>query len=147
MVGTLGCSILSIPRVLYAGAKKEIMPKKLASIHPKFVTPHYAIYVYAGMGFVIAISGSFKQLAVIASASNLLLYLGVVMATIKLRRKEATTTEKTFKVPGGITIPILAAIGILWFLSNLAQKEIISFLVFIGVLSGIYFVVMRFKKN
>ena len=146
MLGTLGCSILSIPRVLYAGAKKGILPKKLSEIHPKFITPHYAIYVYAGMGFIMAVSGSFKLLAVIASASMLLLYLGVVLATIKIRSKVTLTSEKTFKVSGGIVIPILAALGILWFLSNLEIKEILSFLLFIGVLSVIYFVVQKFKK-
>lgn len=147
MFGALSTDILSFPRVLYAGAKKGIMHRKLAEIHPKYITPHYAIYLYAGLGFIMSITGSFKQLAVLSSASLLILYLGVVLATLKLRKNETNTSEKTFKVPGGILIPGLAAIGILWFLSNLTMMEILSFVGFIGLLSVIYFVKEKVKAT
>lgn len=143
MFGALSTDILSFPRVLYAGAKKGFMPRKLADIHPKFITPHYAVYAYAGMGFIMSISGSFKQLAILSSASLLILYLGVVLATIKLRYMDTPTTEKTFKVPGGVLIPALASLGILWFLSNLTMMEILSFVAFIALLSVIY--VLKYK--
>jgi amino acid transporter len=143
MFGALSCDILSVPRVLYAGAKKGFMPSKLAEIHPKFITPHYAIYFYAGVGFLLSISGSFKQLAILSSASILILYLGVVLATLKLRKMEPNMSEKTFKVPGGILIPALASLGILWFLSNLTMMEILSFVAFIGILSLIYILKIR----
>jgi amino acid transporter len=146
MFGALSCDMLSMPRVVYAGAKKGLLPKKLAEIHPKFITPHYAVYVYATAGFIISVSGSFKQLAVISSASLLLLYLAVVLATIKLRTTTNQSSEKTFKVPGGYVVPILAAAGIIWFLSNLELKEMISFAVFIIVLTAIYFIKNKFKK-
>jgi amino acid transporter len=147
MFGALSCDILSVPRVLYAGAKKGFMPSKLAEIHPKFITPHYAVYVYAGMGFLMSITGSFKQLAVLSSASLLILYLGVVFATIKLRKRETTTSEKSFRVPGGNIIPIIAALGILWFLSNLKLNEILSFIAFIGLLSIIYILKVNPNKK
>ncbi|MFY7911538.1 MAG: amino acid permease, partial [Emticicia sp.] len=100
------------------------------------------------LDFIFSISGGFKELAIIASASLLTVYLGVVLATIKLRLNENGKTDG-FRLPAGITIPILAAISILWFLSNLAIKEVSSLAIFLVVLSIIYYLItfLGKKKN
>jgi APA family basic amino acid/polyamine antiporter len=148
MLGNLGGEILSIPRILFAGARDGLMPKILGKVHPKFFTPYIAVLFYAALGFLFAISGGFKQLAVIASASTLLIYLGVVLATFKLRKKDSTKSEKTFHIPGGIIVPLLATCVIIWLLSNLTKKELIGIVIFISIFSVIYFVnkIIRKKK-
>jgi L-asparagine transporter-like permease len=95
---------------------------------------------------VFSLSGGFKQLAIIASASLLVVYFGVVAATIKLRLKE-TDKSKGFRLPFGVAIPVLAAISIIWFLSNLAMKEITSLVVFLGVLSVLYILIEFYIKR
>ena len=147
MLGALGGELLSIPRILFAGARDGLMPKPLAKVHPIYRTPHIAIIVYASIGFLFAISGGFKQLATIASAALLIIYLGVVLASIKLRKKKNTTTENTFRVPGGVILPLLASAGILWLLSNLTKPELIGIAIFIAVFSLIYLVVKLVKKK
>jgi len=148
MFAALSGSVLSYPRVIFAGANKGWMPKIMAKVHPKFATPYVAIITYATLDFIFSISGGFKELAIIASASLLTVYLGVVLATIKLRLDENGKTDG-FRIPGGITIPILAAISIVWFLSNLALKEVSSLAIFLVVLSLIYFLItfLGKKKN
>ncbi len=146
MFAALSGSVLSYPRVIFAGANKGWMPQVLAKVHPNFATPYVAIIAYAILDFVFSISGGFKELAVIASASLLTVYLGVVLATIKLRSKEKIRTTG-FRLPGGIAIPIMAAIAILWFLSNLAFKEISSLVIFLAVLSVVYFFIIKSKKQ
>ncbi|MEO6499206.1 MAG: amino acid permease, partial [Mucilaginibacter sp.] len=81
MLGSLGGAILSVPRLLFAGARDGLMPKVLAKVHPRFFTPHIAIGFYAMLGLLFAICGGFKQLAIIASASSLLIYLGIILST------------------------------------------------------------------
>jgi amino acid transporter len=139
MLGGLGGEMLAVPRVLYAGARDGLMPKALAKIHPRFFTPHIAVLFYAGLGLLFAISGGFKQLATISSASTLLIYLGVVLSTIRLRRTGTPGSEKTFRVPGGIIIPLLATCVILWLLSHLTKPELTGIAIFIFVFSLIYF--------
>ncbi|MEI9807244.1 MAG: amino acid permease [Bacteroidota bacterium] len=146
MLGALGGEILSIPRILFAGARDGLLPKPLAKVHPLFSTPYIAIAIYASFGFLLAISGGFKQLATIASAAILIIYLGVVMASIKLRKEKSTATEKTFKVPGGIIVPLFAIAGILWLLSNLKQAELAGMGIFILAFSVIY-LFMKFVKK
>ena len=138
MLGSLAGEILSIPRILFAGARDGLLPKPLAKVHPRFQTPHIAIIFYTTLGFLFAISGGFRQLATIASAAVLIIYLGVVLATIKLRNKQVDPGGKSFRVPGGAIVPLLASAGIIWLLSNLAKQELIGIVVFIAVFSVIY---------
>jgi amino acid transporter len=136
--GSLSGSILSYPRVLFAGAQSGWFPAFLARIHPKFATPYLAIIVYAILDFIFAISGGFKQLAIIASASLLTIYLGVVVAVIKFRLTSKNSMESTFRLPLGLLIPIVAVIAILWFLSNLKNEEFIGMGIALLLLSSIY---------
>jgi basic amino acid/polyamine antiporter, APA family len=131
--------ILSVPRMLYAGSRDGIMPKVLAKVHPRFFTPYMSILVYAILGFLFAAFGGFKQLAILASASILLIYLGVVLATLKLRKTNAEKTEKTFRAPGGMAIPLAAAGTILWLLSGLQKQELTGIVIFLLIISVIYF--------
>jgi len=147
MLGNLGGEILSIPRILFAGARDGLMPKVLGKIHPKFFTPHVAVLFYASLDFLLAVSGGFRQLAIIASAATLMIYLGVVLAAAKLRKTDAPTSEKTFRVPGGVIIPILAACAIIWLLSSLTKPEFIGIAIFIFVFSVIYLAVRFLKKK
>lgn len=147
MLGALGGEILSIPRILFAGARDGLMPKPLAKVHPRFFTPHIAIAFYAALGFILAVSGGFKQLATIASAAVLIIYLGVVLASIKLRKKDTASTEKTFQIPGGAVVPLLAACGIIWLLSNLTRQELTGIVIFILLFSLAYLIMIQVKKK
>jgi basic amino acid/polyamine antiporter, APA family len=146
MFAALSGSVLSYPRIIFAGATKGWMPAFLSKIHPKFVTPFWAIILYALLDFTFAISGGFKTLAVVASASMLSVYLGVVLATIKLRLKNKGNNLPLFKLPFGITIPVLATVSILWFLSNLAMTEVMALGILLLVLSLIYLIIYGRKK-
>jgi len=143
MFGTLSSAILSVPRVLFAASIDNVIPLKgLSSIHKKYTTPYVSIIVYASLGLLFASIGGFKQLAVISSASTLLIYLGVSLATIKLRRdKSSEPSTELFRIPGGYTVPILSSIVVIWLLSNLTNNEFKSVGLFILVLTIVYFLI------
>ncbi len=147
ILGSLSGEILAIPRVLFAGARDGILPKALSKVHPQFFTPHIAIIVYAALGFLFAVFGGFKQLIILASAATLLIYLGVVLATIKFRFKKLAVAEKTFTIPGGIIIPLIATAIIIWLLSNLSKEEIIGIGIFILVLAFIFLIMKMIKDK
>ncbi len=147
MLGSLGGEILSIPRILFAGARDGLLPGPLGRVHPAFNTPHVAIIVYSLLGSLLAVSGGFKQLAILSSAAVLLIYLGVVLASVRLRTKASTATGSGFRVPGGPVLPILASVGIIWLLSNLAAVELIYMGIFIAILSAIWFFLRLWKKR
>lgn len=145
--GTVGGDVMNTPRVLFAGANDGLFPKFLGKVHPKYATPYLAIITYAVLIFIFSVSGGFKQLAILASAAILLIYLSVILATIKLRMKKQDAGEKTFKVPGGLAIPFIGIAAIIWLLTNLSKWEILSTLIFIGAVCIIYFVMKKIKNS
>ncbi|SRR5579871_77494 len=147
MLGVLSGEILGNSRILFAGARDGILPKFLARVQPKYLTPHLSIIVYSGLGFLFAVFGAFKQLIILASASSLLIYLGVVLATIRLRYKKVKTAEKSFTIPGGIIVPLIAAVIIIWVLSNLSKQEITGIIIALLILSVIFVLMKLFKKK
>lgn len=148
MLGNLSSEILSIPRVLFRASKDKVLPiTPLSKIHNRFLTPYIAIIAYATSGFLLASFGGFQQMAIISSASILLVYLGVTLSVIKLRKTTVQKTTNEFKIPGGYLIPILSVTIIVWLLSNLERKEVIGFGVYIVILTLIYFLKDKIWKK
>ena len=146
MLGNLSSEVLSMPRVIFQASKDKLIPIEVFSrIHQRFATPYVAVITYAALGFIFAVSGGFRQLAIISNVSILLVYLGVVLSLIFLRRRERVKIQG-FRVPGGYLVPIAAAIIILWLLSHMAIEEYKVMGFIIAGLSIIYYLQQRFKK-
>ncbi len=145
--GNISGDVMATPRLLFAGANDGLFPKPLGKVHPKFATPYVAVIIYSLLIFIFAVSGGFEQLAVLASAALLLVYLGVVLATIKLRFKKIPSDENSFKMPGGLIIGFIAIAAIIWLLVSLSEKEIISTLIFLTVICGIYLLMRAFQSK
>ena len=139
--------ILATPRLLFAGANDGLFPKFLGKVHTKYATPYMAIITYASLIFIFSISGGFKQLAILASASILLVYLAVILATIKLRTKKQKGADKTFRIPGGLIIPFIGIAAIVWLLTSLNKWEILSAIIFVAAVCVIYFVMKKLKNR
>jgi amino acid transporter len=145
MFGYLSSDILNMPRVLFRSTKDKVIPiPPLARVHSRFATPHIAIISFTVLSCILSITGGFKQLAILSTASVLLIYLGVALAVIKLRMKK-TGELASFKIPGGLIVPVISVLIILWFLTNLAKNEVIGMAIFITVLSIIYHLLAYFK--
>jgi len=144
--GITSGDVMATPRLLFAGAKDGLFPKFLGKVHPTFATPHWAITTYAAMIFILAVSGGFKQLAVLASAAILLIYLAVILSTLKLRTIKQVGAEKTFRAPGGLATPLIGIAAIVWLLSSLSKWEILSTIAFIAAVAVTYFVMKQFKR-
>ena len=147
-IGGVSADVMATPRSLFACANDGMFPKFLGKVHPTFATPHWAIITYGALLFIFSISGGFKQLAILASAAILLIYLAVILATIKLRKDKQTAAEKTFQTPGGLLVPFIGIAAITWLLTSLNKWEILSTIIFIGIICLIYFAMkwMKIKK-
>jgi amino acid transporter len=146
MFGMISGQTLNNPRVIFRLSRDGVIPfSKLASIHPRFKTPYLAILLYASLGFTLANIGGFRALAVISASSMLLVYFGVSLSVIGLRRKKEFNNQG-FTIPFGYTVPIISAGIILFFLSNLSAMEMQAIGILIGVLTAIYFLGKVYRK-
>jgi amino acid transporter len=144
--GSVSADVMATPRSLFAGANDGMFPRFLGKVHPKFATPYLAVITYGALIFIFSISGGFKQLAILASAAILLVYLTVILATIKLRMRKPDTAEKTFRMPGGLIFPFIGIATIIWLLTSLSKWEILSTIIFITVVGVMYFITKQLKK-
>jgi len=102
--------MLSTPRTLFALASDGYLPRPLARVHPVHRTPHVAIAIQGVIVFVIALTGTYVKLALIADVSILLVYLACCLGTWRLRRDNvAADGSMPFRMPGGTVVPWLAA--------------------------------------
>ncbi len=140
MFGYLSGSIMNMPRVVYALSRDRVIPvKAFSKVHPRFKTPHLAILTYAVAGFVIAAFGTFEKLAVIATGALLIQYLGVALAVIKLRYTRKSLPGE-FKIPGGLTVPLLSVGIIVYFLLKMTYIQAMGALAAIILLTIIYII-------
>lgn len=149
VISTFGCisgDVLSIPRVLYGASRDRVIPSAvLSKVHPKFATPYVSIIIYAVGAFLLASVGGFKQLAILSGISCLLIYLGVALSVIKLRRNDGNNSG-SFRIPGGYTVPVVSILIILWLLTNLSKNEKLGTLIFISALTLVYLFILFAEK-
>jgi basic amino acid/polyamine antiporter, APA family len=123
--------ILASPRIMFAFARDGYLPQSLGRIHPRHHTPYVAIIWYSAIACALAITGSFRIMAFIGSISGLIIYLGCCLALIVLRRRDQRADGPPFLVPGGLVIPVLACVVIVWLLTQtpLAAYRSVAFVV------------------
>lgn len=114
--------MLSTPRTLYALATDGYLPPGLAAVHPIHQTPHVAIVVQGIIVGLIAVTGTYVRLALLADVALLLVYLACCVGAWRLRRLNVGAEAHPFLMPGGSVVPWLAAIIILGLLGR-ANRE------------------------
>ena len=107
--GFMTATMLSTPRTLFALAADGYLPRSLASVHRAFHTPHVAIAIQGVIVCVIAITGTYVTLAIVADVAILLVYLACCVGAWRLRRIAAGAAEKPFLMPAGRVVPWIAA--------------------------------------
>lgn len=147
MYSLIGGDIMLSSRLPFVAAKDGLLPKFISKVHPKYNSPYKAIIFYTIILFIMAISGGFKSLAILSSSAVLLVYLGVVLAMIKSRLKPDESNPPMFKVPGGLTVPILALIVLGWVLSNVPYNEFVAMGLFFVITTIFYFSFEKWKNR
>ena len=107
ILGTNSNTVMLGPRYLHALATDGYGPRVLARIHPRFRTPVPAILTVGALSLLLALSGSFVQLALLSVVARLCAYIGTALSVLVLRRRHAGRPG-VLRLPGGPVIPVLA---------------------------------------
>lgn len=124
--GFLAADVLSSPRILHALAQQGQLPRVFAAVHSKFGTPAISIATYAILCALIAWTGSFRRLVIVASSGTLLLYLICCLGLLRLRAKRIAMDGEPFRAPGGALVPLAASAIIVWMLTTLEWRELVA---------------------
>lgn len=142
--GVLAADMIGSPRAFLAASESGMLPRALSRVHPRFHTPWIAIITFASVTLLLALSGGFKALAVLASMALLLVYLGVCLAALKLRYSRPRPTG-SFRAPGGPTVGLLASAAVIWVLAQSTRQETVAMAAVIALSVLYYFVRRRLK--
>jgi APA family basic amino acid/polyamine antiporter len=133
-LGSISAVILVGPRILFAFARHGQLPAPLASIHPRYHSPHWAVLVFALLVWAVALSGGFAELAALSAVARLLFSASTCLAVPVLRRRQRHLAP-AFALPGGPIIPVLAAGLSVWLLSGMSRTQATAG--GLGILSGL----------
>lgn len=112
-VSALNATIYSSSRVAFAMARDASLPQSVAAVHPTRGTPHIAILASTILIVVMAIALPIEDVAAAASVMFLLLFGGVNVALIRLR-KQRPDLDRGYKVPFVPLTPIIAIAAMLF---------------------------------
>jgi basic amino acid/polyamine antiporter, APA family len=119
MAGTNSGTMLEGSRMLYSLAcDRRLGP--VSFVHPRFHTPTVAIVIHSTAALIIALAGSFAQLALLSTVARLATYLATCLALPRLRKLSPGFRTR------GLLVPILGTAVSLVFIVNLDGPKIIA---------------------
>jgi amino acid transporter len=138
MFGWLSSDILGSSRTLFAFGQDGLMPRVLGRVHRRNRTPYVAILGYSGLAMVLALTGTFAELAVFSTLFSAVLYIAGCAAAWRLARKGVAEAGAPLNFRW---LPIAAVVGIASMVAMIAlasRAEILGLLGVIVVSVAIY---------
>jgi APA family basic amino acid/polyamine antiporter len=137
-LGYVSGDMLASPRLLFAFGRDGLLPARLGAIHPRFRTPHIAIVTYAALSCAVALSGSFRVLAVLSAVGILGVDLACCLAVLELRRRDVRADGVPFRIAGGPIVPLLACAVVVWLLTSASGVEFLAAAGVLGIAALLY---------
>src|SRR5690606_29636766 len=123
--GNVGNTTLVGPRYLFALSRDGFGPSIFGVVHPRFRTPAAAIIAQSSIALVLALTGTFVELAMLSIVARLATYIGTAAAVPVLRRRRETKPG-AFRLPGGPLIPIGALLLCLLFMASATSRNLLA---------------------
>lgn len=108
LLSTFSCTnttFMGAPRVYYAMAREGLFPKSFGAVHPKFKTPHVAVWVQGFWSSVLVLSGSFDQLTDMLVFAAFIFY-GMGAFGVFVLRQKMRDVPRPYKVFGYPWVPL-----------------------------------------
>lgn len=141
--GNLSGMFVTAPRMLYAMGRDGGLPAWFAAVNPRFHTPANSVLFTGVVGMALALSGSFVFLAAMSTAVRLIVYMACILSLPRLK-KNLGEKDDQFRLPGGMTIPVIALLLCLWLTTHASLRSWLTMLVFAAVGTVLYWLNRRF---
>jgi amino acid transporter len=135
--GMLAGDMLASPRAMLPMAADGLLPAAVGRVHPRFHTPHIAIALYAAIACLLALSGTFRPLALLSSGALLIVYFVVCLAALRLRFV-GPPPAGAFRAPGGALVPVAGMCAAGWLLAQCSAAEATALAGTVAAAAGYY---------
>ncbi|NCF24976.1 MAG: amino acid permease [Gammaproteobacteria bacterium] len=142
--GNLAGTMIAAPRLIFALGENRLLPAWFGHIHPKYATPDYSILVMGGLALLMALSGSFVELAVASSLSRMLSYILCIGSLPVIRHRASDEMKaRAYRIRGGYLIPIVGLLICLWLTAQATAENWRT----VGILLAIGFVLYALERR
>ncbi|MDB5735229.1 MAG: amino acid permease, partial [Alphaproteobacteria bacterium] len=133
-------------RVFFTMARDGLLPEKLASVHPRYRTPHIVTMVTGAGAAIAAAVLPVGKLADLSNSGTLFAFTMVAISVMVLRRTDPGR-KRPFRVPGVYIIAPLAIIGCLGLYLSLPLMAILVLPIWGAVGLTVYFLYSRKRSH
>jgi APA family basic amino acid/polyamine antiporter len=143
MLGMIAGDMLGTPRMLFAFARDGLLPRVLGRVHARNHTPYVAILFYAALAVILALSGGFAELAVLATLAAAGLYAAGCLAAWLLARRGVALAGAPLGFRWLGTAAVIGVSGMVALIALASRTEILGLLALIAVSSAVYLLQTR----
>jgi amino acid transporter len=147
-ISTLGALIaimLASPRIFFAMAEDRLFFRPLATVHPRYGTPHLAIALAAALGVLFVLTRTFEQLADTFVLAIWPFY-GLAIAGLYRLRRMRPELPRPYRVPGYPWVPGIFVAAVVYLVANaLVADPVWTAITFAIVLAGIPVYLVAFR--
>ncbi|RVX43136.1 amino acid/polyamine/organocation transporter (APC superfamily) [Nonomuraea polychroma] len=130
--------LLGQTRVLFAMSRDGLMPRSLATVHPRFGTPARLTVVIGVVTMALAGFVSFGELAELVNIGTLFAFVVVSIGVMILRRTRPDL-PRAFRAPFVPVLPVLSVLACLYLMLNLPVETWLRFVIWMVIGVVIYF--------
>jgi len=135
---------ISPARMLFAFARDGYLPSVLGRVHPRSRIPHVAILCYAALAIGLALSGTFAELAVLATLGSAALYIAGCAAAWRLARRGVAQAGEPLNYRRLRAAMLIGIAGMLFLIALASRAELIGLF---AVLAGSAAVFLATKRR
>jgi APA family basic amino acid/polyamine antiporter len=130
--------LLGQTRIFFSMSKDRLLPPGFAKVHPKFRTPHIITIV---TGVITAVLAGIFPMSIVGEMVSIgtLLAFVIVCAGVLTLRYTHPKAKRTFRAPGGNSMPILGILTCLYLMLELPQDTWIRLFVWLAIGFVLYF--------
>jgi APA family basic amino acid/polyamine antiporter len=143
MFGYLSSDILGSPRILFAFARDGLLPSVLGRLHARTHAPHIAIVCYAVLAALLALTGTFAELAVLSALASAAFYIAGCAAAWKLARQGVAQAGTPLKFRGLGAATLVGCASMTALIALASRDEIIGLGALICISVIVYLVQTR----
>lgn len=125
ILGSMGSTVVSGPRYLYALASDGFGPRWLARLHPSWRTPAAAIVLQSAVALPLALTGTFTSLAALSVVARLATYVSTAAAVPVLKRRHPARSGE-WSLPGGLLVPAGALLVCAALLASATARNLLA---------------------
>ena len=137
---------MSAPRVYFAMARDGLFVRSVASLHPRYETPAYAIALQAVLASILVMVGSFNEI-MSYFVFVVIVFIALTVVAFKLRRTQPN--KAGYLTPGYPVTPAIflaLLVGMLFLLGSDKPKQALLGVVVVSLGYPVYLLLFRGKQ-